>query len=344
MVDRSRFQLGLVVGKFSPLHQGHMLVIDHAAQRCDRLLILSYSNPEFHGCKASLRRRWLTQLFPQHECVVVDEDWLALTCKAKGVSCQALPPNDASDLVQQHYLAYLLKDVLGRFPDAMFASESYLYPCADVISNALATKVSPVMVDLYRAKVPVSGTLLRVDTAQNWSFLPPVVRADWVQRIVLLGGESSGKTTLACALAQALGTQWVPEYGRELWDQQDGQLSPDDLLHIARVQGQQEDATALTSGPWLVCDTTVLTTLGYSLWMFGQMDPRIEALAQRFYTLTVLCAGDFPFVQDGTRRNVDFQQRQHQWFLAQFKLRGIPFIEVNGPLDARLAHLLSFCK
>ena len=136
----------------------------------------------------------------------------------------------------------------------------------------------------------------------------------------------------------------MPEYGRELWDQQDGQLSPDDLLRIAQVQGQREDAAALISGPWLVCDTTVLTTLGYSLWMFGQLDPRIEALAQRPYALTVLCAGDFPFEQDGTRRDVDFQQRQHQWYLAQFKLRGIPFIEVNGPFEARLEHLLSFCR
>jgi nicotinamide riboside kinase len=40
-----------------------------------------------------------------------------------------------------------------------------------------------------------------------------------VRRIALLGGESSGKTTLARALAQSLGTSWVPEYGRQRWEE-----------------------------------------------------------------------------------------------------------------------------
>jgi HTH-type transcriptional regulator, transcriptional repressor of NAD biosynthesis genes len=342
-VHKPRFRLGLVVGKFSPLHQGHQSVIDHAAEQCDQLLILSYSNPEFQGCEADKRRRWLAQLYPQHECIVVDNIWLESACKTAGVSYQALPPNAANDLEQQHYLAYLLKDVLQRCPDAMFASEVYLHLCAKLLSGALNQQVTPVMVDLQRNNVPVSGTLLRTQTAQYWSFLPTVVRADWVQRIALLGGESSGKTTLAQAIAQTLDTEWVPEYGRELWEKQNGQLSPGDLVHIAQEQCKREDAAALRSGPWLVCDTSALTTLGYSLWMFGHLDAQIEMLAQRPYTLTVVCAGDFPFEQDGTRRDVDFQQLQHQWYLEQLTQRQIPFIEVRGSLQARQAQILRAC-
>jgi HTH-type transcriptional regulator, transcriptional repressor of NAD biosynthesis genes len=344
MENSARFRLGLVVGKFSPLHQGHLSVIDYAAQHCDQLLILSYSHPEFHNCAANQRRRWLTQLYPQHECVVVDKEWLQLVCTAQKIHYHALPLNDASDSVQQKYLAYLLKDVLRRCPDAMFASENYLYPCTQLLSDELQTKVSPVMVDIDRAVVPISATLLRSNRERYWSFLPPIVRADWVQRMVLLGGESSGKTTLAQALAKALDTQWVPEYGRELWEKKNGQLSQDDLVAIAHEQCGREDAMVMHCGPWLVCDTSALTTLGYSLWMFGQHDPVIAALAKRHYSLTILCSGDFEFVQDGTRRDADFQTRQHQWYLQQLTEQQTDFVEVKGSLEARVSAVLSAIK
>jgi nicotinamide riboside kinase len=47
----------------------------------------------------------------------------------------------------------------------------------------------------------------------------PQVYADHVQRVAFIGGESSGKTTLARVLAERLQTVWVPEYGRTLWEQ-----------------------------------------------------------------------------------------------------------------------------
>jgi HTH-type transcriptional repressor of NAD biosynthesis genes len=67
-----RFGLGLVVGKFSPLHLGHEWLIQQAAKQCNRLLILSYANPEFDRCDALTRRRWFAARFPEHETLVID--------------------------------------------------------------------------------------------------------------------------------------------------------------------------------------------------------------------------------------------------------------------------------
>lgn len=61
----------------------------------------------------------------------------------------------------------------------------------------------------------------------------------------------------------------MPEYGRTLWEQQGGELTPDDLLRIAMAQPQHEDETARHAHRWLFCDTTPLVTLGYSGWMSG---------------------------------------------------------------------------
>jgi hypothetical protein len=73
--------------------------------------------------------------------------------------------------------------------------------------------------------------------------------AEAVRRMALLGGESSGKTTLARALAQSLGTTWVPEYGRQRWEELRITLSVDELVAVARRQIADGRRSALASSP-----------------------------------------------------------------------------------------------
>jgi HTH-type transcriptional regulator, transcriptional repressor of NAD biosynthesis genes len=107
------------------------------------------------------------------------------------------------------------------------------------------------------------------------------VRPDELPRIALLGGESSGKTTLAVALAERLHTLWVPEYGRMLWEELRVTLDPQQLVHVAQTQVAWEHehaARALAMGArWLVCDTTPLTTLQYCLHDHGHAPPAVAA-------------------------------------------------------------------
>jgi HTH-type transcriptional regulator, transcriptional repressor of NAD biosynthesis genes len=335
------FKLGLVVGKFSPLHLGHQFLIDAAANQSERLLILSYSKPEFSGCFAAQRRRWLEKLYPNHDIVVIDDSWLREFSNSRGLLVNPIPENDSEDSLHQKYLAYLLRDVLQKKPDAIFANENYVEPTAELLSKELAHKVVPVKLDPTRSQIPISATQIRAEPVNCWRYLHSAVRTSMVQRVVLLGGESTGKTTLAQALATALGTQWVPEFGRELWEQQAGQLNAADLRLIANEQCAREDQLAAETGPWLICDTSPLTTLGYSEWMFGHRDPAIEILASRHYTLTVVCVGDFPFHQDGTRRDVVFQQMQHQWYLAELVKQNISWLEARGDIRQRVATVMN---
>ena len=170
------------------------------------------------------------------------------------------------------------------------------------------------------------------------------MRAAEVKRIALLGGESSGKTTLAIALAEHLGTAWVPEYGRQRWEELRETLDVAELLAVARRQVALEDEAvleALAAGKaWVVCDTTPLTTLQYCLHDHGAAPPELLALAGRAYHLTVVCSPDFDFVQDGCRRDDGFRAEQHAWTLAQLRQRGVPFVVVNGPVRARVQQVL----
>ena len=160
------------------------------------------------------------------------------------------------------------------------------------------------------------------------------------RRLALLGGESSGKTTLAQALAQALGTAWVPEYGRQRWEELRETLGIDELVRVARHQVElEQDAMARSEG-WVVCDTTPLTTLQYCLHDHGQAPPELQALARRTYDLTVVCEPDFDFVQDGARRDKSFRAEQHAWTLARLRAMGVPWLAVHGPVPARVEQVL----
>ena len=338
-----RFRCGLVVGKFSPLHRGHQFLIERALSACDEVLIISYSVPEFPRCEATARQRWLASLYPQARRLVIDPAGLATLCARQGRTSREIPHNDASDEAHRLFCAWLCHDVLDARPDAVFTSEDYGDGFAAVLSRYFTTAtgrphtVRHVCVDRARVAVPVSGTALRATPAERQRYLSPIVNADCVDRICLLGGESTGKSVLAEALAAEFGTTWVPEYGRERWLEKDGQLDFADMLEIGRMQVVDEDERAGAARRWLFCDTSPLTTAFYSEAMLGRVDDALWRLADRPYQRIWICAPDFPFVQDGTRRDPEFRSRQHDWYLAELGRRRLPFDILTGSHQHRLA-------
>ena len=343
---QDRFNTGLVVGKFSPLHRGHQALIDHAVSRCNRVLLLSWSQPELPGCEAARREAWLEALYPQVERLILDEARLAHLCAQRGIAPRPLPDNLDDDAAQRAFVAWVCTALWQCRVDAVFTSEHYGDGFAAALQHHFsgsAGKVWPVVhvcLDLERRHVPVSGTAVRADPHGLRQYLDPRVYADFVGRIGLLGGESSGKTTLAAALGQRLQTHWAAEFGREHWEAKAGALDYDDLLHIAQVQVQREEALAATADRWLVCDTTPLTTLLYCQDMFGRAEPALHALADRPYAHLFLCAPDFPFVQDGTRRDAVFRQAQHDAYVRWLSMQQRPFTLLTGSLQQRIEQVL----
>lgn len=165
-----------------------------------------------------------------------------------------------------------------------------------------------------------------------------------VRRIALLGGESSGKTTLARALSEALACPWVPEYGRQRWEELRQTLSLDELVAVAETQIAWEDEHARQAAArgvgWIVCDTTPLTTLQYALHDHGHAPPALQMMARRSYDLSVLCEPDFEFVQDGCRRDDGFRREQHAWTLRQLARQQVQPLPVRGSVAERLQAVL----
>ncbi|WP_151088667.1 AAA family ATPase [Hymenobacter baengnokdamensis] len=344
------FSLGLVVGKFWPPHRGHQLLLETAAAQVAELLVLVYANPDDPAHPAPERAAWLRELYRGDDYAqgprigATPLRIIALTAGTDGV-----PPDTADDHTHRAFIGQWLARHGYRI-EVVFSSEAYGPGFAGHLGAA------HVLVDITRQRVPVSGTRLRAALADNTlvadnslSLLHPFIAAQYgavppaaLPRLVLLGAESSGKTTLASALAEALGTVWVPEYGRLLHEQKNGELVYEDLLYIGRRQLELEDEATPRAHDWLVCDTNAATTALYSYYYFHRCDPALQALARvcgRRYARTFVCMPTVPFEQDGWRGPEALRQFQHGAILMQLEMLGIPYTLLDGSLEERVAQV-----
>ena len=160
-----------------------------------------------------------------------------------------------------------------------------------------------------------------------------------MRTICFHGAESTGKSTLAQAMAVRFGCPWVPEYGREYCETRGTNLTMDDLLAIARGQDEArklaiQDAAA-TSPALLLLDTDPLMTAAWARILFGEVPA--ELLAYPKADLYLSFAADVPWISDGTRFFGTDATRELFAAIAEDRLvRGrVPFADISGDWAAR---------
>ena len=160
-------------------------------------------------------------------------------------------------------------------------------------------------------------------------------------RVVIVGAESTGKTTLAIALAEHYQTTWVPEFGRlytearrprrELW-------RSDEFTFIAAEQVRMEDALARIANRLLICDTDAFATAIWHERYLGEPSADVLAIADgRSYDLYILTDVDTPFVPDDIRDGESIREWMHKRFVDGLARKGTPVLLVSGPHEQRLA-------
>ena len=165
--------------------------------------------------------------------------------------------------------------------------------------------------------------------------------------IALLGAESTGKTVLAGALADALATPArrvavVPEYLREFCDRHGRTPRPDEQAHIAAEQTRRIGAAA-QSVDIVVADTTALMIAVYSEHVFGDTGLYPSALADHARCdLTLLTALDLPWQADGLQRDGPHVREPVDAAVRSALMRAnLAYSVVSGSGDARLASALA---
>jgi HTH-type transcriptional regulator, transcriptional repressor of NAD biosynthesis genes len=329
---------GLAVGKFYPPHLGHHHLIRTMARQCARASVLVEA-AGVESIPLADRVDWLTRIHAAESNVTV-----------LGARCD-IPVDFADDTVWTAQVAVIRAALAGRSVDAVFSSEKY----GDELAARLGARHVPV--DPGRLTVPVSASAVRADLAGCWDFLDPVVRAALAVRLVFVGAESTGTTTVSRLVAdgfRARGgvfarTGWVAEYGREYTElkwRTDGTATLDELVwepadfdRVAAEQAARENALA-ADAPLLVCDTDAFATAVWERRYLGGSARRDQPWAKELPRRDVYLLTDHvgvPWHDDGMREgDLAIRAEMTDWFTAELTAAGHSWALLTGSVEQRV--------
>ena len=163
-----------------------------------------------------------------------------------------------------------------------------------------------------------------------------------MKKIVIIGPESTGKSTLCEQLANHYNTQWVPEYAREYLSKHGMKYSYDDLLTIAQQQIASEEK--YTSKPanhnsLLFIDTDMYVMKVWCEYVFSKCHAWVlEQIAERKYDHYLLCNVDLPWIKDPLREYPDLKNRQQLYHIYKDLMinQAVPWTDISGNYEERL--------
>jgi NadR type nicotinamide-nucleotide adenylyltransferase len=163
-----------------------------------------------------------------------------------------------------------------------------------------------------------------------------------IKRIVAIGPESTGKSTLCQQLADHYQTKWCPEFAREYLLQNGMNYTYNDLLYIAQQQVKIEDDVArqmldqqpnATSDLLLFVDTNLYVMKVWCEFVFGKCHEWIlNCIAERPYHLYLLCNTELLWVKDELREYPDLSTREKlfQIYLDIMVNQTVPWVEIKA--------------
>jgi NadR type nicotinamide-nucleotide adenylyltransferase len=167
-----------------------------------------------------------------------------------------------------------------------------------------------------------------------------------LKKIVVIGPESTGKSTLCEQLADHYKTEWVPELARSYLLEIRRPYTYEDLLYIAEAQVELEDRIcASTKTPLVFIDTDMYVMKVWCEYVFKKCHRYVlDQIAKRKYDGYLLCNTDLPWVADELREYPDLESREKLFHMYKDLMinQSTPWIEIAGDYEERLQQAINF--
>ena len=337
------FATGLIIGHFEPLHLGQMRSILAAAGQVQTLHIVITSHPMPH---------------PDFQITLQDKArWLQMACadlpfiQIHTTDEIALPLHEHFSEVTIDITATIAK--LQRITEALRLPKDAVLFVADNHPLAQQSVSSQLLMPVVTTPLQpeFDSYAIALDPVAHWSAIHPQARGDYTKKVAIVGGESSGKTTLIHKLANYYGASFVLEMGRlyvgtDLGGKEIGlQYSDYALIALNHAQAVRE-AAARATAPVTIIDTDFVTTQAFCEEYEGRTHPFVSACIDEFRAdYTIMLNNNTPWVADGMRSlgDTDARERFEQRLLAIFARHNIaPYLIDKPDYDARYQQALSF--
>ncbi|MDO5556422.1 MAG: AAA family ATPase [Clostridia bacterium] len=309
-------KIGLFIDTFQILHRGHQLCIKYALQEMDEVIALIYDNTS-SKIPLSVRSNWIKKLYPN---IKIIESWFDLEERESTTNAQRR----------------FLKEKLGdREITKLYTTNSNLEHICQTLNCKDAIKPS------IKGKMQKNTNKVQENNHKYISYIDPIVYRDLITNIAFVGAQSTGKSTMAEAMAKKYNTGFMFEYGRYHWDvyQKDRIETLEQIEEITERQLAMEEERLKKANKYLFTDTCPLITLRYAYDWHGRATPKLlnwAKEAETRYDIFFLCGDDIPYAdtpeRDGIEQRTSFQNQ----IKSELITRKIPYIELKGTLQQRM--------
>lgn len=352
----SELEHAVVIGKFYPFHKGHYFLIHSASTMSKKVTVVVLVDKKRET------------LFPMEKRADFVKNGITV-CSPFG-SLENVEVVPVYHELETNYdseetwtgFANLIREGISKSNHKEKAS--HLVVSDTTYSEKLAAMLGLGCVDISDDRVlyPISATMIRKEPFKHWEFINNDVREILTKRIIILGSESTGTTTLTSDLTNAIrekggifyNTHAVYEYAREYIQNklkmehktiEEIIITSEEIEHFAKKQQLQENNTVKITGcPIIVCDTDSLASQVWHKRYVGSYSQKIEELIEQNMerTLYVITSRKgISLEYDGTRDgNEKIREEMQEEFEKQLIERNLPYIIVEGSREERVLKIM----